>query len=167
MPAPNQLGEDPDIESRVLAFSPDASDRRTGLGAALAKRQGFCFLPLLLFDDWSLHVASIRTLTTPPGMKQRWPELAFRAVQVAVFGFVLGGAFSPNHIGMPTVPHSADIDFLRRQVLMSRNVRGGFLVHFFMGGLEYQIEHHLFPSAPAPTSPRSAESSATTARRTT
>jgi fatty acid desaturase len=36
---------------------------------------------------------------------------------------------------------------------MSRNVRGGPLVHFFMGGLEYQVEHHLFPRAPRPNLP--------------
>ncbi len=76
--------------------------------------------------------------------------VAFVGVQVAVFGFLLGAAFAPNHIGMPTVPHDAEIDFLRRQVMMSRNVRGGFFAHFFMGGLEYQVEHHLFPDAPRP-----------------
>ena len=43
------------------------------------------------------------------------------------------------------------LDFLRRQVLMSRNVRGGLVVDFAMGGLNYQIEHHLFPSMPRPT----------------
>jgi len=36
-------------------------------------------------------------------------------------------------------------------VLMSRNVRGGVMVDFAMGGLNYQIEHHLFPSMPRPT----------------
>lgn len=36
---------------------------------------------------------------------------------------------------------------------MSRNIRGGRLVHFFMGGLQYQIEHHLFPRAPRPNLP--------------
>jgi fatty acid desaturase len=40
------------------------------------------------------------------------------------------------------------VDFLRRQVLMSRNVRGGWAVDLAMGGLNYQIEHHLFPSMP-------------------
>jgi fatty acid desaturase len=175
---PNKVGDDPDVESRVLVFTPEASDRRTGLTAALARRQGFYFLPLLFFEGWSLHVASIRALTTRPALRQRWPELAFLivrhvsylvflfvvlspglaaafvAVQVGVFGFLLGGAFAPNHIGMPTVPRDADIDFLRRQVLMSRNVRGGFVIHFFLGGLEYQIEHHLFPSAPRPNLPQ-------------
>ena len=33
---------------------------------------------------------------------------------------------------------------------MSRNVRGGPVVDAAMGGLNYQIEHHLFPSMPRP-----------------
>jgi len=33
---------------------------------------------------------------------------------------------------------------------MSRNIRGGRLTDFMMGGLNYQIEHHLFPSMPRP-----------------
>jgi fatty acid desaturase len=51
---------------------------------------------------------------------------------------------------MPIVPASMRLDFLRRQVLMSRNVRGGLVVDFALGGLNYQIEHHLFPSMPRP-----------------
>ena len=171
---PNKEGADPDVGSSVLTFTPDASDRRTGLGAKLVKYQGFYFAPLLLLEGFYLHFISIKAILTARGVQRRWSELlfigvrhavyltflfvflppwmavAFISVQVAVFGFLLGGAFAPNHIGMPTVPHDADIDFLRRQVHMSRNIRGGVLVHFFMGGLEYQIEHHLFPRAPRP-----------------
>ena len=47
------------------------------------------------------------------------------------------------------------VDFLRRQVLTSRNVRGGWLVDTLLGGLNYQIEHHLFPSMPRPNLRRS------------
>jgi fatty acid desaturase len=39
----------------------------------------------------------------------------------------------------------------RHQVLTSRNVWGGRLVDFALGGLNYQIEHHLFPSMPRPS----------------
>jgi len=41
-------------------------------------------------------------------------------------------------------------DFLSRQVLTSRNVRGGWLTDLALGGLNYQIEHHLFPNMPRP-----------------
>jgi fatty acid desaturase len=84
-------------------------------------------------------------LTLSPGR-----ALAFLAVQLGLFGVLLGGAFAPNHKGMPVVPKDARIDFLRRQVLMSRNIRGGRFTDFAMGGLNYQIEHHLFPNMPRP-----------------
>jgi fatty acid desaturase len=58
--------------------------------------------------------------------------------------------FAPNHKGMPLVPKDAKLDFLTRQVLMSRNVRGSRVLDVAMGGLNYQIEHHLFPSMPRP-----------------
>jgi fatty acid desaturase len=52
---------------------------------------------------------------------------------------------------MPVLTEQDELDFLRRQVLTSRNVRGGRLVDFALGGLNYQIEHHLFPSLPRPS----------------
>jgi fatty acid desaturase len=51
---------------------------------------------------------------------------------------------------MPILAASDKTDFLRRQVLTSRNVHGGWLTDFALGGLNYQIEHHLFPSMPRP-----------------
>jgi fatty acid desaturase len=81
-------------------------------------------------------------LTLSPGR-----ALAFLAVQLGLFGVLLGGAFAPNHKGMPVVPKDARIDFLRRQVLMSRNIRGSRFTDFAMGGLN---QHHLFPNMPRP-----------------
>jgi fatty acid desaturase len=43
------------------------------------------------------------------------------------------------------------VDFLRRQVLTSRNIRGSLPTDLALGGLNYQIEHHLFPSTPRPS----------------
>jgi hypothetical protein len=40
--------------------------------------------------------------------------------------------------------------FARRQVVTARNIRGGRFTTFMLGGLNYQIEHHLFPSMPRP-----------------
>jgi fatty acid desaturase len=56
---------------------------------------------------------------------------------------------------MPILGPADQSDFLRRQVLTSRNVRGGWLTDFALGGLNYQIEHHLFPSMPRPNLRRS------------
>jgi fatty acid desaturase len=51
---------------------------------------------------------------------------------------------------MPTLSGEQHLDFLRRQVLTSRDVRGNVLIDVAMGGLNYQIEHHLFPNMPSP-----------------
>ncbi len=48
------------------------------------------------------------------------------------------------------VPVPESVPVLRRQVMMSRNIRGARALDFLMGGLNYQIEHHLFPSMPRP-----------------
>ena len=77
--------------------------------------------------------------------------VVFILVQQGLFGFYLGCSFAPNHKGMPVLAAGDKVDFLRRQVLTSRNVRGGWLIDFAIGGLNYQIEHHLFPSMPRPS----------------
>jgi fatty acid desaturase len=172
--APNQETRDPDISSGVIAFTPAALASRRGWRRWLAQRQGWYFFPLLTLEGLYLHVASVRTVLGRRAVPHRAFEapmilarlvlylaalavllppaiaVTFLAVQLAVFGVLLGGAFAPNHKGMPIVPADADVDFLRRQVLMSRNIRGNAVVDFFMGGLNRQIEHHLFPSMPRP-----------------
>ncbi|WP_309132785.1 acyl-CoA desaturase [Brevibacterium sp.] len=174
---PNHEGEDPDIDSNVLALTPDAAQSRRGLGAYLARHQGIFFVPLLFLEGLNLHVASLRTLLTAPEVPHRITEIAFIVlrhgayltllfltmpfgmacaffgVQVGAFGILLGGAFALNHIGMPTVPRGVHVDFLRRQVVMSRNIKDGPLVRVLMGGLQFQIEHHLFPAAPRASLP--------------
>jgi fatty acid desaturase len=75
---------------------------------------------------------------------------AFLGVQLAIFGLYMGSSFAPNHVGMPILPAESKVDFLRRQVLTSRNVSGGGFMNIFMGGLNFQVEHHLFPSMPRP-----------------
>ena len=75
---------------------------------------------------------------------------AFVGVQMAVFGVYMGASFAPNHKGMPQLPAESKVDFLRRQVLTSRNIRGGTFIDTYMGGLNYQVEHHLFPNMARP-----------------
>lgn len=171
---PNQVDRDPDVEPGVLAFTPHARAKRRGLGAVLADRQGYFFFPLLLFEGLNLHARSVQRVLGRAPMRRRWWELgflsvrlvgyvaallvvlppgkaaAFLGVQLGLYGLYLGCAFAPNHTGMPIVPRTMKIDFLRRQVLMSRNISGGWFVHFLLGGLNFQIEHHLFPNMPRP-----------------
>ncbi|KMS82959.1 hypothetical protein ACZ91_55825 [Streptomyces regensis] len=51
---------------------------------------------------------------------------------------------------MPILTGKDRPDFLHRQVLTSRNVRGGWFTEVALGGLNHRIEHRLFPSVPSP-----------------
>ncbi|TCO51808.1 fatty acid desaturase [Kribbella antiqua] len=173
--APNQVDKDPDVQLDAIAFTPGAVAKRGRLGQWIAARQGWLFFPLLTLEGIGLHSSSVRHLLRRDASRLERVEAAvvvsrisgyvaalyvllpvgkasaFLGLQLAVFGLCLGAAFAPNHKGMPLVPAGMKLDFLRRQVLMSRNIRGGVLTDFALGGLNYQIEHHLFPSMPRPT----------------
>jgi len=81
--------------------------------------------------------------------------VAFTLVQQGQLGLDLGASFAPNHKGMPILAANDRTDYLRRQVLTSRNIRGGPLVDLVLGPSTDQIEHHLFPSLPGPNLRRS------------
>jgi fatty acid desaturase len=174
---PNREGYDPDIENGALAFTVGDARARRGVGALLARSQAYLFFPMLLLEGINLRVASVRALLnrtrTSPRMKiiegslllihtvgylavlfvflSPLQAVCFLAVQQGLFGVYMGMSFAPNHKGMPIVGADEKIDYLRRQVLTSRNVRGGWFTDFVLGGLNYQIEHHLFPSLPRPS----------------
>jgi len=146
-----------------------------GMVRLIRRYQAYLFFPMLTLEAVNLHVASVRALAgrtsrhrpaeaallaahvagylalvlavLGPGLK----AVAFVLVQQGLFGLYLGCSFAPNHKGMPVLTASDRSDFLRRQVLTSRNIRGGWLTDMALGGLNYQIEHHLFPSAPRPS----------------
>jgi len=172
---PNQVGRDPDIGGRAIAFTAGQAQARRGLGNWLAGQQAWLFFPMLLLEGMHLHVAGIRTLLARRGTTVKLTEaillgahvvgyltavflvlsplqaVTFLLVQQGLFGVYLGCSFAPNHKGMPVLGEDDDLDFLRRQVITSRNIRGGWLTDFALGGLNYQIEHHLFPSMPRPS----------------
>ncbi|MFF7716204.1 fatty acid desaturase [Streptomyces sp. NPDC007988] len=78
--------------------------------------------------------------------------LVFALLHQMLLGLHLGLAFAPNHKGMemPGTEPGERWGHLQRQVLTARNIRGGRLTDWFLGGLNHQIEHHLFPSMPRP-----------------
>jgi fatty acid desaturase len=171
---PNQEELDPDIRVGVLAFTAEQARTKRSVSRFIARNQRYLFFPLLLLEAMHLHVAAIQALASRQRVRNRSWEIAllavhiigylaavflvltplkavaFIVVQQALFGLYLGCSFAPNHKGMPILSADDQTDFLRRQVMTSRNVRGGPLVDFTLGGLNYQIEHHLFPSMPRP-----------------
>jgi fatty acid desaturase len=169
---PNHVDKDPDVRAGAVMYATEhARARRTRFTRFIGRYQAFLFFPALLLEGLHLHVASMRALRARPSrirpwelalmlahlvgyltavilVLNPWQALAFVAVQQGLFGLYLGASFAPNHKGMPMLSPDDQMDFLRRQVLTARNVRGGWLVDNFLGGLNYQIEHHLFPSMP-------------------
>jgi fatty acid desaturase len=139
----------------------------------IARHQAWLFFPLLSLQAAQLHVQSVRSLLRQRGraavlegllltghllaylgavvtVLSPLRALLWIAVQQGLFGVYLGCSFAPNHKGMPILSGRDELDYLRRQVLTSRNVRGNRFLEFALGGLNYQIKHHLFPSMPRP-----------------
>lgn len=177
----NTAGKDPDIETDFIIFQPEETKGLTGITRWAAKRQGYLFFPVLMLEGINLHRHAFKTVFSKGRVDKRALEIvlltvrnvgyvavifsfmplgmafAFLGVQLAIFGLYMGASFAPNHIGMPILPRGSKVDFLRRQVLTSRNIRGGHFMNHFMGGLNYQIEHHLFPSMARPHLKRASE----------
>jgi acyl-lipid Delta6-acetylenase / acyl-lipid (9-3)-desaturase len=63
-------------------------------------------------------------------------------------GFMLALVFGLGHNGMSVYDADALPDFLTMQVTTTRNVHPTPFTQWFMGGLEFQLEHHLFPYVP-------------------
>ncbi len=174
---PNDLETDPDVRAGVLIFDVSQALERRGWAATVTRYQAWLFFPLLTFEAANLYLAGIRTLVRP-GFRYRSTELlligfhtavylglvivtmtwtqglVFIAVHQGLRGLYLGVSFAPNHKGMPVLSKADEADPFLRQVLTSRNIRGGPVVDWALGGLNYQIEHHLFPSMPRANLPR-------------
>jgi fatty acid desaturase len=171
---PNHEQRDPDVLPDVLVWSTRQARASAGIPRLLGRWQAFLFFPLLTLEGLALQAGSVRALTRPT-LRHRRAEavllilhiaaylgavllvlsparaIAFLAVHMGLFGVYLGCTFAPNHKGMQMHTNDGEQpDFLRRQVLTSRNVRGGHVVTMLLGGLNYQIEHHLFPNMPTP-----------------
>src|SRR3984957_644836 len=171
---PNEIGRDPDVGEGLPSPSADAEGKGPGRVASwLARWQAPLFFPLMLLRSVGMHVLGIERLarrrdraaaieaalivahaalylTVVLWVLSPLKALAFVAIQQGVFSLYLGISFAPNHKAMPLIKPGTAAGYARRQVTTARNIRGGRLTTFMLGGLNYQIEHHLFPSMPRP-----------------
>lgn len=169
---PNDLALDLDVNLPLLAFTEEQALEKRGLYRLVVKYQSFLFFPMLLLEAVSIRLDGIQYLLRGEKVKyplaepllvgahlivyfgllfylmSAWNAVLFILVHQALTGLYMGLIFAANHKGMLMVEKDSKLDFLRRQVLTSRNVKGNLVVDFIYGGLNYQIEHHLFPSIP-------------------
>ncbi|MFC0625040.1 fatty acid desaturase family protein [Kribbella deserti] len=171
---PNHTDKDPDVGEGVMVWTLTQAEGRTGLHGWLSRNQAWLFFPLLTLEGLNLKVSGILFLWQRRKTASARRELGliaahhalyftglllvmspgkaaiFAVIHHMLFGLHLGSVFAPNHKGME-MPDPADTErwgHLEKQVLTSRNVDGGLVTDWMMGGLNYQIEHHLFPNMP-------------------
>jgi len=169
---PNHLEKDSDITRRRAIFIPEQGWTRKGRAKQfIVRHQHVLFYPLLVTEGIGLRTESIKAI------RRRLPRLntieailivlhlalylgvvfwvmpvpigiAFILTMNLLFGLYIGSVFAPNHKGMPIQMPGEEWDWLTRQVITSRNIRSSYLTDFLYGGLNYQVEHHLFPTMP-------------------
>lgn len=166
---PNVADMDPDIEFPVLAFTEEQAQSKKGLARFIVAYQAFFFFFLVTLMPLNMRVNSIQKIRSGESKYPRtetlfmivhvifylgllfttmapWQVPIFALFHHALVGLYLAMVFAVNHKGMPVLESDTELDFLRMQVITSRNVKGHPVTDFLYGGLNYQIEHHLFPT---------------------
>lgn len=169
----NDASEDPDIQGKglfAITFNEKEGAARRGLRRMAIKYQIILVILGMLFISFAFRVEGTLFALRRLSGSRRFFEIALLSLNVLLWtilvivlgwrgvGIFLGGhvvaslylgaIIAPNHTGMPVWAEGAKLSFLERQVLSSRNITSHPVWDFLFGGLNYQIEHHLFPTMP-------------------
>ena len=165
---PNHIGYDPDIELPFMFTADQVEVRSTFLRKWILPHQHILFWPALAFVyPMYIMLAFLHYFEKPS--PRVWfeivlvvihflvlfsivftflpllPALVFLVVAFIVIGIYMGGVFAPNHKGRPELRNEEVFTWLH-QILLTRDVRHSFMTFYLCGGLNFQIEHHLFPT---------------------
>ena len=169
--SPNQEGEDPDVELPFLSFTKERFNEKKGFARLLRRYQHYLYFPLgslvalSLRRDAFLHafrqakkrkVSPILIYTLGffawfilPFFVFDFGKALFVVVGINFFiGLYFFHLFAPNHKGMPHIDKGVKLSFFEHQIITARNITPGWFTDFMYMGLNYQIEHHLFPNCP-------------------
>jgi len=94
---------------------------------------------LVLHYTWLFYLLSYMPLAH---------AVAFFLTAQCSCGLFLAWVFGLGHNGMAVYPANQRPDFWKLQVSTTRNVTSNWFSDWFCGGLQYQVDHHLFPSLP-------------------
>lgn len=167
---PNEIDADPDIDIPLFSFT-ENKKQQNFLTKSLLKYQAYLYYPLgtttlfyeryksliymknhfkpkMIFEILSLVAGAFFWYIAPFFLLP--PVLAVLFVILTNFGIgiYMSNIFAPNHKGMPQIKSGAKISFIEQQVRTARNIKPSLFVDTFYVGLNYQIEHHLFPDCP-------------------
>ena|SRR3989338_7023914 len=167
--SPNDTEHDPDVNVAFIAYSEEQALQKKGILRFIVKYQAHLWfiltMPMAVFmragnfitiarnllnrkSEFLMlaihHVLYFSIIFSALGLQGIW----FIAVHQMLMGLYMGTVFATNHKGMPMLSGEMRTDFLLNQVLTTRNVAPSVPVTIWTGGLNYQIEHHLFPTMP-------------------
>lgn len=168
---PNEEEMDPDIERPMFSFNSKQLQQKKGLWRYVSKLQVYTYYPVGTLTGIYSQLANLVYLTREHKKTKTWEKLLYAAgisfwaisplvvfdIQKAIIiyftvyplvGLYFFNIFAPNHKGMPQIKKSQKISFLEQQIVVSRNINGSFLIDTVLLGLNYQMEHHLFPHCP-------------------
>jgi fatty acid desaturase len=163
-----KVGSDPDMHFGVLfSVYPNSDSWRSPLGRFFLRIQKWAFWPLASFYWVSLRRDAIRdlfqqpdktrvdrfllplhflVLLVLPGLLIGWPAAILAYLTMSCLSSLMtASVFIPNHIGMRRLGPDDELSYLEQQVTTSRNILNPPFLDFYYGGLNSQIEHHLFP----------------------
>uniref|UniRef100_A0A6A7G9V0 Delta-5 desaturase n=1 Tax=Hirondellea gigas TaxID=1518452 RepID=A0A6A7G9V0_9CRUS len=167
---PQRLQHDVDLNTLPLvAFNAEIARLVGPLGRWWIKIQAFIFptiTPLLVTLGWQLYLHPRYSIRT-----KRYSELFFMIFRLVVLRFVLGdfslksvvyiyllstwfGAnyiflhFSLSHTHKPISQPNIHHNWVRYAADYTTNIDSSWWCNWLMGYLNFQIEHHLFPSMP-------------------
>lgn len=163
---------DSQLDVPILAFTEQRFLGKSGFERLLAKYQVYAYFPLLSLGSFAQRIGDLLYETKQEfgfqsALKMSllsigffiWFILPFLLLPLAkalvifftvhlVAGFYMTNIFAPNHKGMPQIKKSSKLSFLEQQIVTSRNIVSSWFYDFIYVGVNYQIEHHLFPNCP-------------------
>lgn len=168
---PNQEDGDPNVEIPLLSFNLDRYKSKKGLARTIRKYQMYLYYPLIFGVGFGMRIADIFYFKQTFKLAKLWqleiflvaffllylsPFLFFEPVKASVAvvianivtGLYFSSIFAPNHKGMYEPKIGERLSFLKHQIITSRNIYANPITDYVFMGLNYQIEHHLFPMCP-------------------
>jgi fatty acid desaturase len=166
----NRVGRDPNLEHILVMPGRDDLESLGSGRRWFAKYQGYLLVPFLFLSGGDFLSRTFKFMAKMKKTRTFWIEVALLVIHYVVFlsfpflvldpaqavvftlwqyllaGFYGGLIFATNHIGMPLVGTDEKVDFVQHQVSTSRNMTPHVLNNLIFAGLNYQIEHHLFPT---------------------
>ncbi len=170
---PNVLGADTDIDTMpLLSFDERDLDGASPLARTMVRAQLVTALPIVAFARINWVAQSALWALRAPRVRMRGHELAALALHHAgtvaalallpswgarvgfyllaqlASGVMIGTVFLVGHNARPMLRRDEAPGFYELQCAASQNVRAPRGTAWFFGGLEKQVEHHLFPIMP-------------------